>query len=79
MAGHISTYLRNAQLDPPSAHALLRCLTSLHEALRLLGHPSGHPGAFQYFRRLLKMSEMVGNDILPPDAGAPRPVSTVSS
>ncbi|MEV0271446.1 hypothetical protein AB0H43_21930 [Hamadaea sp. NPDC050747] len=79
VAGHISTYLHNGQLDPPSAHALLRCLTGLHKALRLLGYPSGHHGAFQYFRRLLKMSEMVVNDVLPLDVAAPRPVSTVSS
>ncbi|MEV0430552.1 hypothetical protein [Micromonospora sp. NPDC050495] len=78
VAGHISTYLRNSgHLHPQSAHALLRCVTGLNEALRLLGYPSGYHRAFQYFRRLLKMSEMVVNDVLPLDVGAPRPISTI--
>jgi hypothetical protein len=70
-AGCISMYLQNdGRLDASRCETLRRCLPDLRRSLRRLGYPSGHYRAFAYFLRLLKMSEMVVNDVLPFGAGA---------
>ena len=70
--GHVSTYVRNGgRLPADPAGALLRCLPGLRGSLRALGYPGGYHRAFTYFYRLLKMAEMVANDVLPLDIGVP--------
>ncbi|RAY10660.1 hypothetical protein DPM19_34460 [Actinomadura craniellae] len=67
LAGCISTYIRNGgTAGPGHADILLSCLPELRRHLVRLGYPSPFSDAFTCFRRLLKMTELIVNDISPP-------------
>ncbi|MER6112803.1 hypothetical protein [Streptomyces hirsutus] len=63
MAGCVSTYLaNNADLDAGRQDIIAKCLPELRRHVAQLGYPWTSPGAFEYFRLLLKMTELIHND-----------------
>ncbi|MFJ4095365.1 hypothetical protein ACIPYS_27575 [Kitasatospora sp. NPDC089913] len=63
VSGCLSTYLaRGGALGPGHEEVLRSCLPKLRRGLVHLGHPATFPGAFAYFRRLLKLAELAVHD-----------------
>lgn len=63
LAGCVSAYLaNNAELDADRRAVIEKCLPELRRRLAHLGYPWDFPQAFQYFRLLLKMTELVHHD-----------------
>jgi hypothetical protein len=63
LAGCVSTYLRNGGVTGPGHRdILLGCLPELRGWIPRLGYPETYPEAFGYFRRLLRMIELIVND-----------------
>ena len=66
LADCVSTYLRNNGTTGSGHKAtLLRCLRKLRWHLHHLGYPSSFHDAYDYHRRLLKVTELVVNDAYP--------------
>jgi hypothetical protein len=63
LAGCVSTYLaHNGDLDSGRQDTVAKGIPQLRRHVARLGYPSTFPTAYQYFRLLLKMTELVFND-----------------
>ncbi|WP_157851549.1 hypothetical protein [Streptomyces monomycini] len=61
LAGCVSTYLAHGSLDAVRRRVVTEGAPALRRHLARLGYPAGFPEAFQYFRVLLTMTELVAN------------------